>query len=165
MLTGSGEPVVADTLSHVRMFHGKTTFAAKLMAMRMKPPAPSKPPLHIAAHLDPYIGQWLEIGPEAGAVWNGFMTGVIGADVVAFGIGPHGHLPKSSVLNYPQCGIRGNWGEHAFSACAARNELSDDMSCYMRVEGNPRAILAAGYPQEENDPSNEDRHPMLVELF
>lgn len=165
VLTGPGEPTVGDALSHVKMFHGNTTFAAKLMAMRMKPSAPPKPSLHLRTHLDPYIGQWIELGPEAGSVWPGFMAGVVDGEVVAFGIGPHGKVPEKSILHYPQCGIRGNWGEYAFTACAARNDLPDTMSCFMRVEGTPRAILVTAYPQGEDDPGGEDRQPLYYELY
>ena len=165
VLTGGGaEPAVAETLAHIKMFQGNTTFAAKLMAARLKPKPSVARPFHMAAHLDPLLGQWLEIGPEAGAVWNGFMAGVISAEVVAFGVGPRGQVPQKSVLRYPQCGIKGNWGEKAFTACAAGNEVDENSACYLRLEGCPQAIFVAGYPEESATPG-ATAPALYAELF
>jgi hypothetical protein len=146
---GEVEPVVADTLAHIKMFQGNASFAAKLMAARLKPQAEVPRPFHVVAHVDPLLGQWLEIGPAAPDIWQGFMAGVLDAEVIAFGVGPRGQLPQKSVLHYPQCGIKGNWGDQAFTACAAHNEIDGNTACYLRVEGCPQAIFVTAPPKEE----------------
>lgn len=161
VLTGSGkEPAVSDLLAHIKMFQGTTSFAAKLMAARMKPQTLSPQPFHVKAHVDPLIGQWLEIGPAPEEVWDGFMAGVVDADIAAFGVGPRGKIPGKSTLHYPQYGIKGDWGDKAFTACAARNEIGEDAACYIRVEGIPRAVFITGYPEE-----TEERAHCYLELF
>jgi hypothetical protein len=42
-------------------------------------------------------------------------------EVTAFGGDPRGAIPRKSTLHYPQSGIKDDWGEYAFSACAAKN--------------------------------------------
>ncbi|MCL1985378.1 MAG: hypothetical protein FWG59_02895 [Betaproteobacteria bacterium] len=126
-------------------------FAGKLMAARYVKMKTSSPlPLHMASHLDPLIGLWLEIGPQIGDCWPGCMVGLLSAEITAFGIGARGCIPQKSVLEYPQYGIRGNWGEHPFNACAARNALDAETSCYIRVEGWPHAVFVTRYPDEED---------------
>jgi len=166
VFTGSGEePVVADTLAHIKMFQGNASFAAKLMAARLKPQATLPRPFHVVAHVDPLIGQWLEIGPTANDIWQGFMAGVLNGEVIAFGVGPRGQLPQKSVLRYPQCGIKGNWGDQAFTACAARNEIDGNTACYMRVEGCPQAIFVTSPPEEDASPTIAPPQPLYVALF
>jgi hypothetical protein len=133
------------------VFSPGQAFAGKLMAARyMKKKTPSPLPLHIASHLDPLIGLWLEIGPPIGESWHGCMVGLLHAEITAFGVGSRGCIPQKSVLEYPQFGIKGNWGEHPFDACAARNTLDTETSCYMRVEGAPSAVFVTKYPEVED---------------
>jgi hypothetical protein len=158
VLTGSGEePALPDVLGHLKIFHGNSPFAAKLAAARMKPPPSLPRPFHVAAHLDSLTGQWLELGPLTDGCWTGFMAGVVEAELVAFGIGPRGVLPQKSTLNYPQCGIQGDWGGYPFSACAARNELGADQACYIRVEGCPRVLFITDYPDDTQEKGDGQR--------
>jgi len=160
VLSGGGkEPEFPDLLGHVRVFSGAASFAARLAAMRLKPPAVSRPDFHVDAHLDPLIGLWLEVGPAPGALWQGFMAGVLEAEVTAFGAGPRGTVPRKTVLEYPQCGIKGDWDGRAFTACAAKNAIDGDTSCYMRVEGAPQAIFVTTHPDD-----NEERAQPLCWL-
>jgi hypothetical protein len=148
VLSGSGpEPEFPDVLGHVRVF-SDASFAARLAAIRLKPPVLSQPDFHVAAHLDPLIGLWLEVGPGPGAVWRGFMAGVLDGEVTAFGAGPRGTVPQKTTLTYPQCGIKGDWGGRAFTACAAKNVIDGDTACYMRVEGEPRAVFVTAHPDD-----------------
>ncbi|MCL2340763.1 MAG: hypothetical protein FWC49_03550 [Proteobacteria bacterium] len=146
---GNGEPEFPDLLGHVRVFSGAAAFAARLAAMRLKPPVLARPDFHADAHPDPLIGLWLEVGPPPGAVWRGFMAGVLAGEVTAFGVGPRGTVPQKTTLEYPQCGIQGDWGGSPFTACAARNPVDGDTACYMRVEGAPRAIFITPHPDDE----------------
>ncbi len=149
VLLGSGEePALPEWLGHIKMFYGNTSFAPKLAAARLKPRNAPPLPFHVRAHVDPLVGQWLEVGPAVGEVWNGFMAGVVDAQVVAFGVGSRGTLPQKSALNYPQCGIKGEWGGRDFSACAAKNEIGADTACFFRVEGCPRVVFVTEYPEE-----------------
>lgn len=165
VLLGSGEePAFPDVLDHIKVFHGNASFAPRLAAARLKPMRMLPRPFHIRAHVDPFIGQWLEVGPPEGETWEGFMAGVVDAEVTAFGVGARGSLPQKSVLQRPQCGIRGEWGEMAFSACAARNTVGSDMACYMRVEGCPRIAFIADY-QDENQAHEMEKGIRHLDLF
>lgn len=147
VLHGDGEvPSLSPLMGNIQVFSAGVPFAGKLMAAQFKPrEAPSRP-CHVTAHLDPYIGQWLEIGPAAGEIWDGFMIGVLAADVEVFGVGPRGVIPDRSTLQHPLCGIRGEFDGAPFSACAAKNRLMDDHACFMRVEGAPRHVFVGVYP-------------------
>lgn len=164
VLLGSGEePAFPELLGHIRIFYGNTSFAPKLAAARLKPRNALPKPFHVRAHVDPLIGQWLEVGPAAGDAWEGFMAGVVGAETVAFGVGPRGALPQKSTLNYPQCGIKGEWGDQTFSACAAKNTIDADTACFLRVEGCPRVVFVTEYPQET--PSDGEQRVCSLELL
>jgi hypothetical protein len=164
VLTGSGEePAFPELLGHIKVFYGNTSFAAKLAAARMKPASLPQRPFHLAAHVDPLIGQWLEIGPPEGEIWPDFMAGVVDAEVTAFGVGSRGAVPLKSTLHYPQNGIKGQWGEYAFSACAAKDALGAENACYMRVEGCPRIVFITKYPEDKT--SEEHRQLRHLDLF
>jgi hypothetical protein len=151
-------------LNHVRVFGHNKKYAAKLMALRTRPEEFQELPFHVKSHLDPLIGTWLEIGPPDGEVWSGFMAGVTQAEVVAFGVGPRGVLPKTSTLQFPQLGIKGTLGELPLSACAAKNELTTEVSCYMRLEGSPSLVVCAEYLEEAAGIAMQQRSPVQLEL-
>lgn len=166
VLTGEGDfQDVPYALNHVRIFGYNKKCAAKLMASRTRPEGFQELPFHVKAHLDPLIGAWLEIGPPDDETWPGFMAGVTLAEVIAFGVGPKGILPKNSILEFPQLGIKGNLGELPFSACAAKNTLTGEVSCYMRLEGSPGHVFCADYLEEGLDTSREKRPPVQLELL
>ena len=153
LLTDDGpEPHLPDFMGDVRVFRAHDpTFAARLMALRPKAgPLPPRP-FHAAAHLDPLIGQWLEVGPGEGATWQGFMAGVTHAEVTAFGMGPRGALPRKCTLQHALRGIQGDWGGAPFNACAARNVVGADTACFLRVEGEPGAVFVAPYPEDNGE--------------
>ncbi len=120
VLSSSGEePEFPDLLGHVRVFAANAGFAPRLAALRLKPPSLARPDFHLRVYGDPLLGLWLEAGPPQGEVWQGFMAGVAEGEVTAFGVGPRGAVPQKTTLEYPQCGIKGTWGDRDFSACAA----------------------------------------------
>ncbi len=165
VLTDDGpEPELAAFLGDVRVFRKDAPFAAKLMAARLSArPLPPRP-FHLAAHLDPLIGLWLEVGPPHGTEWQGFMAGITGAGVTAFGVGPRGALPQKCTLRHPLCGIQGDWGGRPFSACAARNVLDATTACYLRVDGEPGAVFVAPYPEDSDENDAADVCPEYLEL-
>lgn len=148
--------VLADSL----LFKPGAPLGAKLMARRFQPDSKGgyKAPFFIKSHLDPLIGLWLEIAPRYDS-WCGFMLGVTGAEITAFGVGPGGVIPQKSTLAYPMLGIKGDIAGEAFSACAAKNTLSESESCFCRIDGIPTGVFVAGYPDDSSVP--EMRFPML----
>ena len=89
------------------------------------------------------------MAPPDGERWEGFMAGVTGAKVVAFGVGPRGIIPDKSTLEFPMFGIQGDFREVPFSACAAKNTLDRDTSCYLCVDGEPESLFCTSYPEDE----------------
>jgi len=134
-------------LEHVSVFRGGM-FAGRLMAEHFRPKASILRPCRVFAHLDERLGLWLEVGPGAGEVWDGFMLGIVDAEISAFGVGPCGTLPARTVLEYPVLGIRGDIQGEPFLGCAARNVLTHGEACFLRVEGDLRGLFVAGYPAE-----------------
>jgi len=101
-------------------------------------PSPISPRLDIYAI--PQLGQWFEVGPF-GSSWNGAMFGVCGAEIDAHGVGPAGKLPDKSVLEYPMQGLKLAMGEKEYVAWAVQNQLDSGSSYYVRIKGEPKAIL------------------------
>ncbi len=164
VLLGSGEePALPELLGHIKIFYGNTSFAPKLAALRQKPRPALPRPFHVQAHVDPLIGQWLELGPAEGKSWPGFTVGVVGAEIMAFGVGPRGAIPQKSTLIHPQTGIKGEWADKAFSACAAQNELDRNTACYIKVEGCPSLLFVTAYAEEQKNFAEQDFE--LLDLF
>jgi hypothetical protein len=92
------------------------------------------------------------------------MIGVTLAEITAFGLGPRGAVPSRSVLRYPLRGIEGTVGETPFQACAAKNRLSPDVSCYLRLDGAPGLLLCLEYPDREAETTTAGRAPLQLEL-
>lgn len=139
---------VPPSCSHMRIFQPAEPFGAKLMATRQRPVAPPENNFVCIPRLDPLLGIWLETAPAAGAVQNGFMAGVFGAEVTAFGVGPSGEVPEKSTLFHPMLGIKGDIGGREFCACAAQNPIGNGASCYMRIDGFPEGVFLTAYPEE-----------------
>ena len=140
---------VPPALAQVLLFKPADAFAAKLMALRVRPrPAPELPFVCLP-HLDPLLGLWLEVSPPLGARQEDFMIGVFGGEISAFGVGPSGVVPEKSSLHYPQLGIRGDIGGREFFACAAKNALGEGVSCYLRLEGFPEGVFLTRYEAME----------------
>lgn len=154
---------VPHTMGHIRIFRQTEKFAVKLLVAKVKLQPRPPLPLFLKAHLDPLIGAWLEVAPPDNETWDGFMAGVTHAEPVAFGVGPRGTIPKKSTLQYPILGIKGMIGDAPFNACAARNTLSSEDSCFMRLEGVPGAVVCTEYP-DENPGQKAERAPIQVEL-
>lgn len=152
VLSGEGPaPDLPPLMRHAGIWRAGDPFAARLMAARFRPAAGLQLPFHARALLSPLAGLWLEIAPAEGPM-PGFTVGVLDAEIRAFGVGPTGSLPKTSRLAYPLQGIRGSLKEHAFSACAARNELTEAEACFCKVEGIPQGVFLGSYlPDAETE--------------
>ena len=94
------------------------------------------------------LGQWFEIGPFD-ASWKGAMLGVCGAEIDAHGAGPAGKLPDKAVLEYPMKGLKLTVGGEEYVAWAVQNQLDSGSSYYVRIKGEPKAILFG--PSAEGD--------------
>ena len=144
---GEGTTVPGGFLEHVMVFRGGP-FAGRVMAERFRPKAAVPRFCRVFAHFDERLGLWLEVGPGAGEVWDGFMLGVVEAEVSAFGVGPCGTPPSRTVLEYPLLGIRGDIRGKVYCGCAARNVLGHGEACFLRVEDDLRGLFVAGYPDD-----------------
>lgn len=144
-------PAVPALMEHVTIYRSPDPFAAKLMAARFKPGVELATPLHLRPLLDPMIGLWLEVAPPAGQSQPDFTVGVLGAEILAFGVGPRGVIPAKSKLTYPVLGVKGELEGRSFCACAARNGLNADTACYCKVEGIPRGVFLGRYLPEAED--------------
>lgn len=96
----------------------------------------------------PQFGQWFEIGPFDTS-WKGVMFGVCGAEIDAHGAGPAGKLPDKAVLEYPMKGLKLTVGGEEYVAWAVQNQLDSGSSYYVRIKGEPKAILFG--PSAEGD--------------
>lgn len=158
VLCGEGPaPVLPTVMSHVKVWQSSEPFAARLMAARFKPGTKLSIPFHLRALLNPMIGLWLEIAPSDGQM-AGFTAGVLEADIPAFGVGPLEAVPNKSRLAYPILGAKGTLKNIPFSACAAKNELTESIACYCKVDGIPRGVFLGSYLAE----TEEDREVTLI---
>ena len=144
---GRAASVTGGFLEHVTVFREGLS-AGRLMAERFRLKTVISRPCRVVAHLNERLGLWLEVGPDANEIWDGFMLGVVGAEISAFGVGPCGTPPARTVLEYPVLGIRGNVQGVGFCGCAARNALARGEACFLRVEGDLRGLFVAGYLEE-----------------
>jgi hypothetical protein len=163
VLQGEGDiQDVPYAMNHIQIYRYTQKFAVKLMVAKVKPQPFTPLPFRVKAHLDPFIGAWLEVAPQDNETWAGFMVGVTQAKITSFGVGPRGLIPTKSTLQYPLLGIEGSLGKLPFHACAAKNELSSVNSCYIRLDGTPGLLLCLEYPEEGEKPG---RSPVQLELI
>jgi hypothetical protein len=99
----------------------------------------------VCPHPLPGIGLWFEVGP-AGMDWQGAFFGVHGAEIDFHGVGPANGIPERAVLEYPVRGMKMMLGDKEISAWGIRNRLDVSSSYYVRVQGEPEAILFGPYP-------------------
>lgn len=157
----SPAPSLPPFMGHVAVHHSLEPFAARLMAARFKPGVALSLPFHIRPWLDPLIGLWLEVAPAEERTQPDFTVGVLDADITAFGVGPRGAIPARSRLAYPMLGVKGEWEGRAFSACAAKNALSETTACFCKVEGIPRGVFLGKYLGE----TDKNKDVVLVRFF
>jgi hypothetical protein len=125
-----------------------TGLGAKLVAKAHASPKPAFHEYFMDIHGNPQIGQWFEVRPVSGS-WPGIMFGVNDAEITFQAAGPAGRLPDKCVLNYPEQGLKINLGDTPYTAWAAKNELNDATSYYVKVEGFPRSVVFAPYSEED----------------
>jgi hypothetical protein len=142
-------PDMPPLLAHISLYHSLDPFAAKLMAARFREAPPPYRPFHLRAHTDPLLGLWLEAGPPESEEMDGFIFGVLEAEITAFGEGPRGALPGRCILAYPMLGIKGDMGGKRFCACAAQNRLGGGNACYGKIDGLPKGIFIGPSADDE----------------
>lgn len=156
---------VPYAMNHIHIYRRTEKYAAKLLVAKVKPEPLSPLHFHVKAHLDPLVGAWLEVGPPDDEKWDGFMIAVTHAEIIGFGIGPRGIIPAKAQLEFPILGIEGTLGDLPFSACAAKNELTPEISCYMRLDGTPGNVLCLDYPDDDSAAIHPGRPPVQLELI
>lgn len=150
-------PSLSPFLSHISIHHSLAPFAARLMAARFRPGVQLSLPFHIRAVLNPMIGLWLELAPDGNESQPDFVSGVLNAEITAFGVGPRCAIPAKSTLTFPMLGIEGTCRDAPFSACAAQNALDERTACFCKVSGIPAGVFLGRYPQEDkSSPCGED---------
>ncbi len=121
---------------------------AKLVAKVHTPPKPVSSEYQLDIIGGEHIGQWFEVRPVKSS-WPGVMFGVADAEIAFHAVGPAGSLPSKTVLNYPMQGLKLEMGEKEYTAWAAQNELDDETSYFVKVDGFPESILFGSYSTEE----------------
>ena len=157
-------PDLPYSMSHIRVFRHTQKYAVELLVAKVKPDPLAPTPFYVKPHLNPLVGAWLELGPPDGEEWPGFMAGLTNAVVSSFGVGPRGAIPAKSVLSFPMLGIEGNIGERPFNACAAKDTLSSETSCFIRLDGLPDMVFCMGYPDDESQSDGDERPPVQFEF-
>lgn len=165
ILTDEGEiPELPYAMSHINVYRHTQKYAVELLVAKIKPQPMAPLPFFVKPHLDPLVGAWLEIAPPDNEQWDGFMAGVTQAEVSSFGVGPRGAIPTKSTLGHPILGIEGTIGKEPFHACAAKNMLSSETSCYMRLDGFPGQVFCMEYPEDEKPGNTAEREPVHLEF-
>jgi hypothetical protein len=131
--------------------HSDPSMAAKIVVKINTPVKPIPSEYRIDTYGNAQIGQWIEVGPSTGS-WPGAMFGVAGGEITFHAVGPKGSLPNQSVLNYPLKGIKLNLGEKEYTAWAAQNPITPEISYFVKIEGFPESLIFGPYStQEEAD--------------
>ena len=126
---------------------GGAAFGAKVVARANAIARPMEMEYRLDVHPIEGIGLWFEVGP-AQASWSGAMFGVSGGEIDFHGVGPRGRLPEKAVLEYPSKGLKLNMGGDEFTAWAVKNTLSEGLSYFVRVKGEPKALIFGAFPEE-----------------
>ncbi len=123
---------------------------ARVVAAVHKPPAHDMPErrYRIDVYGNPQIGQWFETGPGNGS-WHGAMFGVSGGDITFHAVGSRGRLPERSVLNYPVQGMDIEMGNQKFLAWGVQNDITENDSYFVKVDGWPDTVIFGPYSQED----------------
>lgn len=127
-----------------------THWGAQLVALALRRPPPTEPGdfrLNVIAH--PSLGQWFEIGPQAGRLWPGAIFGIDAGEITHQGVGLSEQLPQRCVLEYPSQGIRIDAAGHTFTCWAVRNTIDSGHSQYIRVVGSPARLLLGALPEQD----------------
>lgn len=98
----------------------------------------------------PRLGLWFEVAPLKESAWKGGLFGVEGGEIDAQGVGPSGKLPERAVLEYPMQGLKIQSGETEYTAWAVQNTLDAQQSYYIRVKGEPTAIMFGELPEGDD---------------
>jgi len=117
---------------------------AKLVAKAHARPPALPEPYRLDMVGDPQLGQWFEVHPTHGS-WQGIIFGIDEGEIRFQAVGPTGALPKTSTLNYPMQGLKIEFKQTDFVAWAVRNELSIEMSYFVKIDGFPSTFLFGAF--------------------
>ncbi len=123
-------------------------FGARIVALANMPLKKLAAEYRLDVYALPQLGIWFEIGP-VDTEWKGAMFGVAGDEINAHGVGPAGKLPQKAVLEYPMQGLELSLADTQYMAWAVQNRLDDATSYYVKVNGQPDAIVLG--PLAEGD--------------
>ena len=129
------------------LFEDDPSWTAKLVARAFTPLKEISIDYRLNVYGNPQIGQWFEVGPRVG-VWKGAMFGVSEGEILFHAVGKKGRLPERCVLNYPQKGLKLMLNEREFIAWAVQNEIDEENSYFIKVDGFPSTILFSPYVLE-----------------
>ncbi len=127
------------------------SLCAKLVAKINLPPKKTDNSYRLNVLGSPQLGQWFEAGPGSGESWSGALLGVCGAEIDFHAVGPSGELPENTVLNYPSTGMKLSMHGKEFLAWGVANQINTGESYFVRVKGNPEAILFGPFPAEDDE--------------
>jgi hypothetical protein len=123
--------------------------SAKVVAAVHTPSKKIELDYRIDIYGNPQIGQWFEVGPR-NTTWSGVMFGVDEGEIAFHGVGPKGNLPSKSVLNYPSEGLKLTMGEKEYTAWAVQNEIDQETSYFVKVNGYPESIIFGPLSDKED---------------
>lgn len=95
------------------------------------------------------LGLWLELGTEQHK-WQGVLLGTCGNDAepIAHGVGVKNIIPQRSTLNYPIRGMQLELADKKFIAWGCQNELTPDVSYFVKLSQIPTALIFSEFPKE-----------------
>jgi hypothetical protein len=118
-----------------------------IMAALRQPPQPAPLPCRLAVHCPPNMGLWIEAGPLE-STWQGALCGIRGAQPRAHAVSSADRLLEQREMIEPLQGLQLNTAVGELSAWGVKNELTPQLSYFVRTEGLPDALLVGALPQE-----------------
>jgi hypothetical protein len=128
------------------MPYSNPSLGARAVAKANMPAKKGNRDYRLDTYAIPQIGLWFEAGPAIDP-WEGVIFGVSGAEILAHGAGKAGELPEKAVLEYPMKGIKVAVSGREYTAWAVKNRLDSGQSYYVKVKGDPDALIFGAFPE------------------
>lgn len=113
----------------------------KLVAKANVNPRPVPTDYRLKVYPMMQFGLWIEVGPTGGEPWAGALFGVAGGEIDSVGVGKAGSLPQKAVLEFPMKDMKVELGGKPYTAWAVRNVFDRDDSFFIRILGEPEAVV------------------------
>ena len=126
-----------------------SNLGVKLVAAAHRPLPADARDYRLALHVPTGLGLWFEVGPAAGRTWRGALFGLSDGSIDLHAVGPQGHLPQRTVLEYPMKGLELEAGGVRHTAWAVRNVLEAGQSYFLRVKDPGGSIVFGALPEED----------------